>query len=156
MLNLNELIGFGVGGDDAHLYWRLYFPTGSGAETTIANEIEMRDVSGGADQCSGGTASASTVLGGNSASNAFDNNPSETRWQSGTGFAAEWIQYHFATPVAVSEFAYTTYAVIIGTAGAGPDAIELQYSDNGVDFATLHSFTPAAWVSSPQTQTFTL
>lgn len=75
----------------------------SGGAWTTLKEIEMRATAGGADQCTGGVASASANNGGaNPASNAFDNSAA-TSWTTGTTALPQWIEYDFPGAVAVEE-----------------------------------------------------
>lgn len=152
MFNRSFLVGCGVGGSDAHLYWRLNFPSGSAQTTTVVTEAEMRALSGGADQCSGGTAASSGAKGSNTADKAFNDALSYSDFWESAGDGACWLQYQFSAPVKVGQIVISVYAI---ATGYGPSSVELQHSDNGSDFTTLETFTPAAW-SGAMTQTFTV
>jgi hypothetical protein len=127
--------------------WRLSLPanaaTGSGS-LEIA-EIEMRATPGGADQCTGGTASASGAP--SLVANAFDNNNSTGWFISDT--AATWIQYTFPAPVEVRQLALTSAAIV----EQAPNSFTLQYYD-GSAYQTAASFAGVTWTSTGQLQTF--
>lgn len=115
----------------AHVYWRLIIQSAQDNTTSPAlAEIEMRATPSGSDQCSGGTASASSSFSGSfPASNAFDNNVS-TLWSAGNtvdGQNAPWLQYQFASAVHVAELVLTGRND--GFAQTSPIAFALQYAD---------------------------
>ncbi len=129
MLSVNELAGFGVGGDaGGHQHWRVLL---SGADVSgayqLCSDLQMRAVSGGADQCDGGTASASNTQSGYPVTNAFDAN-NATLWSSGTsGTTTEWVAYQFLAPVDVQEVSYMSNTL---ASNRGPTEMKLQYSDD--------------------------
>lgn len=86
----------------SHDDWRLFgFPEND--DSVAAAEIQMRASVGGADQCTGGTATASSEFSGSfGASKAFDDNPSSL-WSTGTDRVAAWIRYQFVAAVDVVE-----------------------------------------------------
>ncbi|MDP3124614.1 MAG: discoidin domain-containing protein [Thiobacillus sp.] len=136
MLNLTELIGFGVGGGDAHLYWRLRLTAGSGAFFTMY-EVEFRASAGGVDQCSGGTAFASYSNPSYPPANAFDNNGGSL-WTTSRQLVGDYIGYQFAAPVSVQQAGYTSY-------GVGPcDGLILEYSDDGTTYTPYGEWTGLA------------
>ncbi|MGD6729416.1 hypothetical protein VXM50_23010, partial [Xanthomonas citri pv. citri] len=116
--------------------WRLYFPhsrtdldPANNITTVVFHEVEMRATAGGGDQCTGGSASASSVgVGaGGSANNAFDNDTSTSAWWSssvGTIGGAEWLQYTFATSVTVREL-----WLLFFSKNNLPTEIDVQYWD---------------------------
>lgn len=112
----------------AYTYWRLLFKSWAGASRQIY-EVEMRATIGGADQCTGGTATSSS----GTAANAFDNNgTSNCSFNAGEG----WLQYAFASPVSVAEV--TLYH---GSSLAyHPAEMWLQASNDGVTFKTLGAY----------------
>lgn len=121
----------------SHTYWRLTF-TYTGY-TKLA-EIEMRASRGGADQCSGGTPSASTTYAGNVAANAFDNNTG-TYWESGASSGPHWVQYQFAAPVDVQE-------VMVRAGNEFSEhysQVKLSYSDDGSSWTDVQSWAAAGW-----------
>lgn len=123
----------------SHTYWRLTFTHSS--YTKLA-EIEMRATAGGADQCSGGTPSASTTYSSNTADKAFDNNTG-TYWESGASSGPHWVQYQFASPVDVQE-------VMVRAGNANTEhysQIKLSYSDDGSTWTDVQSWAAARWVS---------
>lgn len=86
--------------------WRVRCITTSGGFFGLA-AVQMRTVSGGADQCSGGVAGASsTYSSGYLADFAFDGN-SGTDWASATGGAGNWLCYDFGAAKDIVEFVMT-------------------------------------------------
>lgn len=85
--------------------WRLLFPTPNilSTDTTVVYEVEMRQTIGGADECTGGTASASTVA--TNAAFAFNNNGKTDFWSSTAGGVGsdQWLQYTFTSPKTIRE-----------------------------------------------------
>lgn len=125
----------GGGGAPSSTQWRLYFPhsrtaanPATNVTTVVFYEIEMRGAIGGADQCNGGSADASSVGSGNggSAANAFDNSDVTVFWSSSTGTigGAEWIRYTFPTAVTVEELRLFFYGQ-----NNLPTEIDIQYWD---------------------------
>lgn len=87
-----------------------------------------------ADQCSGGTASASTVNGGNVAANGFDNN-NATYWEA-TGNTNQWLKYDFGSAktvrqVRVRNQSYTN----------APRNFKIQYSADDVTYTDALAVT---------------
>ena len=78
--------------------WRFQFARNDGdANYLSVREVELRGSVGGADQCSGGTASASTEYSGTyAASTAFDNDTG-TKWIPTVNHASGWLQYIFGS-----------------------------------------------------------
>lgn len=124
----------------AHLYWRVTVSAIQSGTLVRIYEIEMRGSKGGADQCTGGTATASTTNGVNVASRAFDNSTS-LFWEA-TG-ATGWVRYQFAAPVDVIEYAITALAT------GGPTSWTLEWSDDGTAWTTADTVTlGVAWPSA--------
>ena len=140
-----------------HTYWRFLITACTSSGAPSAAEIELRATSGGADQCSGGTASASSFYpsgGPYGAAQAFDNN-NTTFWASLPAGLPEWVQYQFASPVDVLE--YTLRMRPDGEASSqGWRDWQLQYSDNGSTWTQRDSrVSIASWTAGEQ-RTFTL
>jgi hypothetical protein len=123
----------------AHVYHRIPYAIvhEEGATSLVLHlaEIEMRAIEGGADQCTGGTGSASS---GSNASNLFDNDTG-TSWNGNSTFL-EYAQYQFAAPVQVVELAVTA-----GTGAYAPRVISLQYSDDGVSWTEWAHWLGLGW-----------
>jgi hypothetical protein len=131
----------------AHAYWRILIddndnPDVAGIEIT---EIQFRATAGGADQATGGVASASNVNGaGFEAPKAFDDNDT-TYWRS--TYTPGYISYHFAAPVEVQEIAITASPNPLNA----PKNIFFQYSDDGSVW--LNAWTvenQTAWMAGEQ------
>jgi len=138
-----------------HSYWRLYVLSTEGGDVIRVQEIEMAATAGGADQCTGGTASASSVFDGTKvAANAFDGTGAE--WMAaatsapnlGGGGWDEWVQYEFPTPVGVEEIRITASG---STANSAPYAFTLLGSNDGVNWtAYLRVFDEPVWTTNEQ------
>jgi hypothetical protein len=108
------------------------------------SEVEMRATVGGADQCTGGTASASAQNATNVASRAFDNSTS-TIYQSGTGTMPVWLQYQFAAAVTVGEVMIRS----TNTAGDAPSSFTIEYWD-GSAWQVAKTVAGVLWKASQQ------
>jgi F5/8 type C domain len=138
----------------AHTYWRLNVSANCGDSTYLQiAEIELRASVGGADECSGGTATASTSYSGSfTADKAYDNS-SATSWATSTNNTTGWIAYQFASPVDILEY---TIQVLSGDLTRAPKDFALEWSDDGVTWISADwrlNVTP--WTSS-ETKTFTV
>lgn len=88
---------------------------GSSSLTTCVGKLQMYETRGGTDQCTGGTASASSVAstdynGVHTADMAFDTNAA-TFWQC-LGEEASWLEYQFATAKSIVQVALTPGSAI--------------------------------------------
>lgn len=125
--------------------WRLYvteFVTFfSGSQVS---ELEMNATVGGADQCTGGTATSSS---GASPANAFDNNVATYfEWNVA---APQWLQYTFASPVSVAEFALTSKQGVYGC-----KAFALQ-AYIGTSWVSVFSTSAQTW-GNDERKTYTI
>jgi hypothetical protein len=119
-----------------HRYWRITITQStSGATNTVSlYEVEMRGVVDGADQCDGGTASASHN--DSSSYKLFENNTSE-HWSNGAPSATCWFQYDFSTgDVEVKQLWF-----LPRYSSQSPKNFTISSSDNGTDWSE-----EAAWV----------
>nr|WP_295378348.1 DUF2163 domain-containing protein [Pseudoxanthomonas sp.] len=132
-----------------HTYWRVNVSAIQSGSRVRVYELEMRATKGGADQCAGGTASASTTNGVNVASRAFDNSTS-LFWEA-TGTSG-WIKYQFAAPVDVLELVVTALAT------GGPKTFTLEWSDDDVAWTSAMSLSlPSdAWDATVLSVPFTV
>lgn len=133
--------GGGAAPPATYTFWSVQVVEPQGGVSTICSigELEMRATVGGADQCMGGTATASSVFMPYDAPSAFDNN-TLTRWASQPSQPSR-ITYQFPAPVSVSQ-------LLIQAPDAGNYAssqmiksFNLQYSTNGTDWTTALSVT---------------
>jgi F5/8 type C domain len=130
-----------------HKWWRLQIDsTLSNVVGTSIRTLEFRESIGGPDICVGGTASASSTLGGFPASNAFDTNFS-TQWQATAVAAPHYIAYEFATPKDVYEVHF-----VGGNVGGIPDAFSIDFSDNGSAWTEYFSST-TGWAAADLSRT---
>ncbi len=142
------LVGEPVG---ARLHWRVMLmasPTGA----YEINEIELAATPGGADQCSGGTATTNELTG---ASNAFDNNDSFSASFVWTIFTPPldgiWLAYEFPAPVSVRELRLRSTS---GFPERAPTALVLQASDDGSTWRTVDFLVEPTTYTALQTKTF--
>jgi hypothetical protein len=86
----------------ARTQWRITIAATQSGEPGLA-ALVMRTTPGGADQCTGGTPSASSEYSAPyTADKAFDGS-NTTSWFSGSGFP-QWLQYEFAAPIDIVEY----------------------------------------------------
>lgn len=113
----------------AHRYWRINVTAVQFALNVSIAELQLRTSVGGSTVTGSGTASASTVLDGYPASNAFDGNAS-TWWNSTTTGIPQWLEYDFGSGNAfdIVEIALTIRSDDLTEA---PTIFTIQYSDNG-------------------------
>jgi hypothetical protein len=135
-------------GTNAHPYLRISY----GVNFSLA-EIEMRAAAGGADQCNGGTASASSTYAGTSAAGAFANDNNATVWTGIAGAGFYWIKYAFLTPVSVAQL--WIYPANFGVGVVQIPGFSLEYSDDNSTWFTAASFSGLSWVNATP-QTFTI
>ena len=147
MLNVNELSGFGAGGDNLPVSasWKLTF---AGGTYLFAREIEMRGVSGGPDLCSGGVATGATTF-YLTPDAAFDNDVGSPYGISGTD-PTRYMGYNFAAPVSVAEIAYTEYE------GSSPTEITLWYLNSLSVWVALKTWPGLTWTGAPETKILTI
>jgi hypothetical protein len=110
----------------------------------VVTEVEMCAYPGSPDQCNGGTAVASSQLGGNPPATAFDNN-STTVFHSGNQDNA-WLEYQFPTAVAVNEV--RLQARIDDNQTWSPGGLALEYWNGSAWVIKSLFFQQSAWVRS--------
>ena len=124
-----------------HAYWRVNMTTGGGGGAALAaiDLIAFFDSGNTLIPTTGGTASASSTNGGFVPGNAFDGTINNSWWVSSVDPAVtpQWIQYQFSSPVSVDHF---TYAPRQSFASQWPTDVNLQYSDDGVNFTYVYYF----------------
>lgn len=142
------------GGGPTSTQWRLYFPAGTTTQNPITSDgveignVEMRATIGGADQCGSGTASASSQYSSSfSPDRAFAGGAAGDWSSSFAGNYQSWLQYTFASAVAVNEIA------VRKDSGTGPSCIQLQYYDGAQWVTTIEAPGPLTW-SNGETKTF--
>lgn len=135
----------------AHAYWEVYVTAVEAMGNSGIAELEMRATIGGADQCSGGTSSASSIFSGSFvAANGFDND-ANTLWHNGGGVIPSWLRYQFAAPVEVAEVSMTSRN---DSANGDIATFRVRYSDDGTNWFTAWVVnTPTDW-GHPETRVF--
>jgi hypothetical protein len=149
--------GFSIGYVDppqAGAYWRVLIDQFYEAPTFHGiNEIEMSLAPGGANLCTGGTASASKFLAGYPAGDAFDGDTSDgNAWLVGSDpgdDTDQWIQYQFTgiqeiTAVRIHKTDHT----LSGFGGSFPQDFRIQYSNDGITYATVATYTDQDWAGA--------
>ena len=127
----------------AHRYWRLYISETNGGTSAVISELAMAESAGGANVCTGGTASASSA--GTPASMAFDGVlTAANTWHSEYGLfnigGTAWIQYDFnASPRDIVEIKIT-FATGISNVNLAPKAFSLYYSDDNLNWTRQRSW----------------
>jgi len=138
----------------AYTYWRLQV-NNIGSNVCVLSDWKFYDVAATQIPTTGGTASASNILGtGWEAANAFDNNAS-TAWATGyppTPVAPAYIQYQFASAVAPATFTLTARS---SEPEQMPNAFTLLASNDGSTWTTIANYG-AMWVTASETKTFTV
>lgn len=139
----------------AHSYWRINVTANDGDTSFLAiAEVEMRATVGGADQCAGGTASASATSAGFEADKAFDND-NTTRWSPPSGTLTGWLRYQFAAPVDVVEFTIRSHPTS-GEGDRSPRDFTLEWSDDGSAWTVAKSFAEVTGWAAAETRTFSV
>lgn len=143
MLEVNQLVGFGVAGGGSHKFWRVYC-TASPYSYFGTLEIEMRAAPGGVDLCNGGTAIASGSQSGYSPALAFDGTTSD--WRINTQGVGAWIGYEFPAPVEVKEIVMLD-AIINSFPITGA---RIDFSDDGAQWNPLKEINPVTHILGPE------
>lgn len=136
------------GGGASSTQWRVYITENqNGGVTSAFKEVEMKTTIGGADACTGGTASADSTV--SAAADAFDDS-SATLWQSGFGAVPHWIQYTFSSAVTIVQITLKTQ-----TGDTGPKGWKFEYWDGGAWIAVKTVTAEPAW-GDAELRTYTL
>lgn len=140
----------------AHRYWRVHMArSNNGGSTFAAAEVEMRATPGGADQCSGGTATAHSNFSGSfDAPKAFDNNAA-TLWSASGGTSNGWLQYDFGLGVQVEVAEVMIQARNDSSFTQTPRWGQIEFSDDGTTWSTAWSYAMASTYSAGLAQTST-
>lgn len=126
-----------------HLYWRIRVTENHGSESWMEiAEVEMRATAGGADQCSGGTATASASASGGAAA-VFDDNLTRP-WVVDASSLPAWVRYQFAAPVDVQEITVRSSS----SKDRAPRTFTLEHSDDGAAWTVVGSFYYPYWTAS--------
>lgn len=115
----------------AHRYWRIFMTNNHGGGFLAIAEVEMRATFGGADQCSGGTASASAATDG-AAANAFANDGTASFWATNTA-TNQWLKYDFGSAKDIREVSIQIPSFATSNS---PKDILIQWSDDDSAWTT--------------------
>lgn len=137
----------------AHLYWRINVSANDGSINFLAiAEVEMRASVGGADQCTGGTATASSNDATTPPANAFDNSNS-TVWSTPNLTLSGWLRYQFASAVDVAEYTIRSHPTS-GGQNRSPKDFTLEWSDNGTSWTVADTRANVTGWTYGETKTF--
>lgn len=140
----------------SHSYWRVVVPIAQDSSVGVSiAELEMRATPSGADQCTGGTAAASSEFSGSfTAAMGFDNDASSFWRSTDAGRWGPWLRYQFASPVSVAQLTVATRNS--GSVTTSPKALVFQYADSssGPWTTILASHNLATW-SLGEVRTYT-
>lgn len=143
----------GGGGGAAHSRWRILITAGMHPSYISVAELEIRATSGGANQCSGGSPSASGQYDSTySAEKAFDGVAS-TMWAK-PGVSGSWLAYQFAAPVECTQIAIKSDNWSFG-GNVAPLSFTVQYSDDGVAWTNWWSVVNSQSLTSGEVRVFT-
>lgn len=147
--------GMGAGSEHgSHDFWRLFVCRAVSDDAPAIGEVEMRASSGGGDQCTGGTPSASSIFSGSfPASKAFDDNTASGLWSAANNSWHAWLKYAFASAVEVFEVAITSRPD--GFPLTAPRNILVQWSDDDSNWTTAWSINGQTAWGAPETRVFT-
>lgn len=122
---------------EAHKYWRINISASNNHASVT--EIEMASEVGGADLCSGGTIIASGTYPASDCNTvyAFDDVTSGGNCWASNVSTSGWIGYSFASPVSIA--AVRIWARV--SFSQSPKDFSIQYSDDGVTYTTVKSYT---------------
>jgi hypothetical protein len=135
----------------AHLYWRLNITANDGDPDFLAVvQINLRGMTGGANLCSGGTASASSAF--FPASYALDNDVN-TYWTTQARVLAATWQYQFANAVSVVEY---TLQARTSEMDRMARAWTLEYSDDGAAWTVADTRSNQTGWAAGEVRTYVL
>lgn len=122
--------------------WRVYITETDSTYATI-REITMRTSVNGANVCTGGVASSSSIYSaGYEASKAFDGNIS-TAWGSASSASPHWIQYEFPTAQSIVECTVLAH----NYPAELPRNFQLQYWDGAAWITTFARTGETGWLT---------
>lgn len=136
--------------------WRIYVTDADGGAAVSINEAELRATPGGADQCNGGTVSASSTYDiARDPTYAFDNNTGAgVNFWGSLSAAPQWLRYDTPSPIDVNQ-------VMIqarndgNTFGQSPKDFEIQSSADGSAWDTEWSVTGSTGWADGEIRLFT-
>lgn len=149
------------GGMGVHKFWRLYVTDVESGDFASVAEMQLRDLIGGSDQCSGGTIEVSSFFGQPSyqdfnGAKAFDDDIS-TKWNSDVfvSVTPQWIKYIFNVATWVSEVAILSASSEVNN-DRYPKTFEIQFSDEDISYIAAHSVVGAAAWGTSETRLYEL
>jgi hypothetical protein len=134
----------------AHRYWRLLIHTnGAGGSNCSVGELVGYQAGFDGQRLSGGTASASSTLGGFPASNAFDGTLS-TFWNTASFVDPTWLKYDLGSGVTRDIRQITIWGRQDGFYNQNPATCDWQWSDDDVTYTTAFSLVIPAFTAAGQ------
>lgn len=128
----------------------------SNANSTLeaTSQVEVRDAVGGTNIALNAWATASSTLGGFNVLWATDNNTASEWISDGTSDPQDLIVWLTVLPSTVAEIAWRSRQS--DAPEQTPSSILIQSGPDGVNWTDVATWTPDAWTSTGQTQTFAL
>lgn len=131
-------------------HWRFNFSAGHDLAYLMVAEFELMAEIGGSDLSDGKTATASSYYNPTySPANGIDNSPATT-WSTSTNGIPAWfsVDLGVGNPAVIREYRIRMSTI---EGAYGPKSWELQSSNDGVNWTTVHTVTNApAWANSEQ------
>lgn len=135
-----------------HLYWRLNVSANNGSANLSVAELGLYVALGTSSAATGGTPTASTVNGSQTADKGFDASTS-TYWQATT--STGWLKYQFASAVDIA--VYTVAARNDSNQPTqAPKAWTLEWSDDGSAWTTVDTVTKQNQWGQGETRYYTV
>jgi hypothetical protein len=129
-----------------HAWWRIRPTATVGGGFPACSRVEIRPVVGTPNPASGGTATVSSSLFGTTGNDAW-NDANADGWVAGGG-APQTTTYAFPAPVLCAQVMIQSN--LTHFANEGFSAFDVMYSDDGITFNVLKSFTTGAWTANQQ------
>jgi len=144
----------------AHRFWRLHVTrTGGSGSTVTVGELILASTPGGNQAAVGGTATASSVLGTNAASRAFDGTLAAGNfWQCASGsllsgVGSEFIQYDMGANNSISVEEMRLYYDHPTSPTTFPNDFGLYHSDDGIQWTFRRNWTGQSFTNG-ETKTY--
>jgi hypothetical protein len=142
-----------------HTYWRILLINVAQPNFAFGcREVELRATPGGADQATGGTATAGNSFSGSFLpANAFDDSTAtawaSASWSGASAISTNFLRYQFGSAVAVAGVLWNARAG--STEGRqSPSTSWVQFSDDGTNWTTAWRIRDASNWSDGETRTY--
>lgn len=137
--------GAGIEANPGFLYVRIYMTANNGDSYYQIYEVEVAASAGGADQCTGGTGTASENHVSYPPARAFDGGLTDgTSWASDAGAPPIWLKYAFPSEALVYEV--SIWGPATAQAARAPKDFLIEGSNDNIAWTTLKTVTnQTAW-----------